>query len=87
MIHEHCWDRWNIYECPICHKRIEREYSSEDEDEDEDEGNLHIEQIQPVQVVVYRRNGNQLNIIQMIYNTILVVFVYTIVYMVGKSFL
>jgi hypothetical protein len=21
-IHEECWDKWDIYQCPICHKRV-----------------------------------------------------------------
>ena len=71
MIHEHCWDRWNIYECPICHKTIEEEYISEEEEED----NLPI---QPVQVVIYQRNVNQTTIV---YNVMVVLYIYIIVYM------
>jgi DNA replicative helicase MCM subunit Mcm2 (Cdc46/Mcm family) len=24
-IHEACWEKWDIFECPICHSRIEEE--------------------------------------------------------------
>ena len=34
-IHEECWEKWDIFECPICHSRIE---GGEEEEEEEEEG-------------------------------------------------
>ena len=81
MIHEHCWARWNIYECPICHKTIEEEYESETEDQEDD---LHLP---PVQVVIYRENVNQPSILYMIYAVIYLLSIYMLVHMIGELIL
>ena len=36
-IHQKCWERWNILECPICHSRVEEEQEEEDQDDQDDE--------------------------------------------------
>jgi hypothetical protein len=83
MIHEHCWARWNIYECPICHKTIEEEDRSEEEQEDD----LYLPPLPPVQVVIYRRNVNQPSILYMIYAVIYLLSIYMLLHMIGELIL
>ena len=78
MIHEDCWARWNIYECPICHKLIEEEYESETEDQED--GAI----IPPVQIVIHRPNVNQPSIL---YNLSFILFIYMIIYTFVKLIL
>ena len=77
MIHEHCWARWNIYECPICHKTIEEEYESETEDQEDD---LHLP---PVRIVIHRPMPN-VNQPSMLYNLTFILFIYIVVYVFIK---
>ena len=36
-IHQRFWERWNIYECPICHSRVEEEEEQDDDEDDEEQ--------------------------------------------------
>ena len=82
MIHEHCWKRWNIYECPICHKTIEREYYESESDEPEDQGDDL--DLPPVQIIIDRPNVNQPSII---YNIMFIISVYVTIYTFVKLIL
>jgi hypothetical protein len=85
MIHEHCWARWNIYECPICHKRIEREYYESEQDEpDEPEDQEDDLNLPPVQIIVHRAHIIQPSVV---YNILFVLSVYITIYTFAKLIL
>ena len=38
-IHISCWERWDIFQCPICHSQIEEDNQQDNEQDNEQEDN------------------------------------------------
>jgi hypothetical protein len=43
-IHEPCWSQWDIYQCPICHKKIDSFSEAEESEEEATEGATDAEE-------------------------------------------